>query len=185
MLEQQGHRQSWSRQGEVRPCCAADAPECNTVNVSWFGPLIPCAGTKACGDLPGAERMVYDLGLLQFAPRTTGLGPNFTTPWIGLHSVHDVAGDTAISISVSADSRCTVRPAGRCQRGRLAGLCRPSAAKRAPLVGTATKANVGVAAAAPPGQRQRSALRRSARSGGGCLFKPQMALHSQTCPARG
>ena len=79
---------SWSRQGEVRPCCAADAPECNTVNVSWFGPLIPCAGTKACGDLPGAERMVYDLGLLQFASRTTGLGPNFTTPWIGLHSVH-------------------------------------------------------------------------------------------------
>ena len=33
-----------------------------------------------------------------------------------------------------------------------------------------------------PGQRQRSALRRSARSGGGCLFKPQTALHSQTCP---
>ena len=52
---------TWSREGEARPCCAADAPECNTVNISWFGPLIPCAGTKACGDQPDAQRTVYDL----------------------------------------------------------------------------------------------------------------------------
>ena len=76
---------TWSREGEARPCCAADAPECNTVNISWFGPLIPCAGTKACGDLPDAQRTVYDLGLLQFPSRTKGLGPDFSTPWIGTH----------------------------------------------------------------------------------------------------
>ena len=52
---------SWTQVGEASPDCAVGAGQCNTVNVSWNGPWLPCAGTKVCGALPAAHRTAFDL----------------------------------------------------------------------------------------------------------------------------
>ena len=75
----------WSKRGEAAPNCAIGAPECNTVNVSWSGPLFPCEGTAVCGGVPEAQHSASDLGMLQWASRYKGLGPTLTSSYIGVH----------------------------------------------------------------------------------------------------
>ena len=108
--------ETWSTKGNARPCCPVGEPLCNKVNVTWSAPLMPCAGTKACGDLPGAEQKMFDLGLLQFPSRTTGLGPNMTSSFIG---IHDAVG-AQLGEPLQRQVRFTGLPrltVGNCSRG--------------------------------------------------------------------
>lgn len=78
----------WQTDSEARPNCAR-APLCNSINMSWTGPLLPCAGTAACGDQPHAARTAFDFGLLQWSSRTSGFGPTLTSSYIGTHWVDE------------------------------------------------------------------------------------------------
>ena len=85
----------WSTRGEAAPNCAIGAPECNTVNVSWSGPLLPCEGTAVCGGVPEAQHSASDLGMLQWASRYKGLGPTLTSSYVGVHHPLDSRGQIA------------------------------------------------------------------------------------------
>jgi hypothetical protein len=78
----------WQTKSEARPNCAR-APLCNSINISWTGPLLPCAGTAACGDQPHAARAAFDFGLLQWSSRTSGFGPTLQSSYIGTHWIDE------------------------------------------------------------------------------------------------